>query len=108
MVLGRELPIAELAGVLAVSAGLIALVPCWLALVHLATQTHPGPGWVLFTLVVVFLTMAAVLVFRPQGLKGLSAASLEHGGNREDSADPVIDRAIGIQYRDAAGARVFH
>jgi phosphatidate cytidylyltransferase len=35
-------------------AGLVALVPCWLALVHLATQTHPGPGWVLFTLVVVW------------------------------------------------------
>jgi len=35
------------------------------------------------TLVIVFLTMALVLVFRPQGLKGMSAASLEHGGNRE-------------------------
>ena len=35
------------------------------------------------TLVVVFLTMAAVLVWRPQGLSGLKAASLEHGGARE-------------------------
>ena len=32
------------------------------------------------TLVIVFLTMAVVLVFRPQGLKG---NSLEQGGNRE-------------------------
>ena len=35
------------------------------------------------TLVIVFLTMAVVLVFRPQGLKGMSVASLEHGGARE-------------------------
>ncbi|MDQ2988519.1 MAG: ABC transporter permease, partial [Pseudomonadota bacterium] len=35
------------------------------------------------TLVIVFLTMAVVLVFRPQGLQGLSVASLEHGGARE-------------------------
>jgi len=34
------------------------------------------------TLVVVFLTMAVVLVFRPQGLKGLPAASLEQGVDR--------------------------
>lgn len=35
------------------------------------------------TLVIVFLTMAVVLVFRPQGLKGMLVASLEHGGARE-------------------------
>ena len=35
------------------------------------------------TLVVVFLTMAVVLVFRPQGLMGKPAMSLEHGGSRE-------------------------
>lgn len=35
------------------------------------------------TLVVVFLTMAVVLVFRPQGLNGLVASSLEPGGARE-------------------------
>ncbi|MDB5846115.1 MAG: amino acid/amide transporter rane protein 2, family / amino acid/amide transporter, partial [Polaromonas sp.] len=38
------------------------------------------------TLVVVFLTMAVVLVFRPQGLSGGPAASLEHGGNNREAA----------------------
>jgi len=35
------------------------------------------------TLVVVFVTMAVVLVWRPQGLSGLTAASLAHGSARE-------------------------
>ena len=35
------------------------------------------------TLVIVFLTMAVVLVFRPQGLHGMKTAALEHGGARE-------------------------
>ena len=37
------------------------------------------------TLVIVFLTMAVVLVVRPQGLRGLSAASLADGANRQAS-----------------------
>jgi phosphatidate cytidylyltransferase len=35
-------------------AGLLALVPCWLALVYLATRGDPGAGWVLFTLALVW------------------------------------------------------
>jgi phosphatidate cytidylyltransferase len=35
-------------------AGLLALVPCWLALVFLATQGVPAAGWVLFTLALVW------------------------------------------------------
>ena len=39
------------------------------------------------TLVLVFLTMAVVLVFRPQGLSGLAAASLEgHSGGIRETA----------------------
>lgn len=40
--------------VLAVLAGFLVLVPCWLALVYLATHTTPHYGWVLFTLVLVW------------------------------------------------------
>ncbi len=35
-------------------AGLLALVPCWLALVFLATHGLPAAGWVLFTLALVW------------------------------------------------------
>ena len=35
---------------LAAIAGLMALVPCWLALVYIATTMEPAAGWVLFTL----------------------------------------------------------
>ena len=38
------------------------------------------------TLVIVFLTMAAVLVFRPQGLAGKALASLEPGGAASEAA----------------------
>ncbi len=38
------------------------------------------------TLVIVFLTMAVVLVFRPQGLNGMAAASHETGGDVRDVA----------------------
>ena len=40
--------------VVAVVAGIFVLVPCWLALVHLATHTTPHYGWVLFTLALVW------------------------------------------------------
>jgi phosphatidate cytidylyltransferase len=40
--------------VVAVIAGFLVLVPCWLALVHLATHTSPHYGWVLFTLALVW------------------------------------------------------
>jgi phosphatidate cytidylyltransferase len=39
---------------LAAIAGLMALVPCWLALVYIATTAEPAAGWVLFTLVLVW------------------------------------------------------
>ena len=35
-------------------AGVLALVPCWLALVYFATRTTPHAGWVLFTLALVW------------------------------------------------------
>lgn len=35
-------------------AGVLALVPCWLALVYFATHTTPHAGWVLFTLALVW------------------------------------------------------
>jgi phosphatidate cytidylyltransferase len=35
-------------------AGLLALVPCWLALVFIATRWTPGSGWVLFVLALVW------------------------------------------------------
>jgi phosphatidate cytidylyltransferase len=35
-------------------AGILALVPCWLALVFLATRAVPAAGWVLFTLALVW------------------------------------------------------
>jgi phosphatidate cytidylyltransferase len=35
-------------------AGILALVPCWLALVYFATHTTPHAGWVLFTLALVW------------------------------------------------------
>ena len=38
------------------------------------------------TLVLVFVTMAAVLVLRPQGINGLKAASLAHGGGAREAA----------------------
>lgn len=38
----------------AVIAGFLVLVPCWLALVYLATHTTPHYGWVLFTLALVW------------------------------------------------------
>jgi phosphatidate cytidylyltransferase len=44
---GRVHPVA------AALAGLLALVPCWLALVHFATRWLPGAGWVLFVLALV-------------------------------------------------------
>ena len=40
--------------VFAAVAGLLVLVPCWLALVYLATHTTPHYGWVLFTLALVW------------------------------------------------------
>jgi phosphatidate cytidylyltransferase len=40
--------------VLAAIAGLLALVPCWLALVYIATTAVPAAGWVLFTLALVW------------------------------------------------------
>jgi branched-chain amino acid transport system permease protein len=47
------------------------------------------------TLVVVFLTMAVVLVFRPQGLSGGPAASLEHGGNNREAAQKFRGLRLG-------------
>jgi branched-chain amino acid transport system permease protein len=46
------------------------------------------------TLVIVFLTMAAVLVFRPQGLKGRAIASLESGGVAGEAAQKF--RGLGL------------
>ncbi len=40
--------------VAAAFAGLLALVPCWLALVSIATRWNPGSGWVLFVLALVW------------------------------------------------------
>lgn len=40
--------------VTAALAGLLALVPCWLALVTIATRWVPGSGWVLFVLALVW------------------------------------------------------
>jgi phosphatidate cytidylyltransferase len=41
-------------GLSAAVAGLLALVPCWLALVFLATKGVPAAAWVLFTLALVW------------------------------------------------------
>jgi len=47
------------------------------------------------TLVVVFLTMAVVLVFRPQGLNGKALASLEPGGVAREAAQKFRGLRLG-------------
>ncbi|MBK5207715.1 MAG: ABC transporter permease, partial [Polaromonas sp.] len=47
------------------------------------------------TLVIVFLTMAVVLVFRPQGINGLSASSQEFGGGVREAAQKFRGLKLG-------------
>lgn len=53
------------------------------------------------TLVIVFLTMAVVLVFRPQGLHGLSAAAHELGGGVREAAQKFRGLSLGRFWRSA-------
>jgi len=56
------------------------------------------------TLVIVFLTMAVVLVFRPQGINGLSAAAHEMGGGVREVAQKFRGLGLGRLWNSAITA----